>query len=67
MGRNRISKELRQSVTFQMEPALKAALEEEAERSGMTLSRMGAYAIQRWINAQEHVRHIEGMKKRLIQ
>jgi len=58
-GRPRIGKEVMVQISIAVAPELKEALLGEAHRAGKTLSQMGAYAIQRWLNAQEHVRHIE--------
>lgn len=63
MGRNRIGKNLTTPLGIAVDIELKESLLDEAFKRGITLSRMSAYALQRWINAQEHARHIEGMKK----
>jgi hypothetical protein len=59
MGRNRLGKEATVSITFSVEPELREALKDEAYRAGKSLSQMGSYALQRWLNAQEHVRESE--------
>ena len=63
MSRPRIGKELRKTVTFQIEPSLKAELVEEAERSGISLSRQGAIAIRVYLKAcKQHRGMVEWVK-----
>ena len=57
-GRKRINKELTVPIALAVSPRLKEALENEAYRDGKTLSQMGAYALQRFINARELRREI---------
>lgn len=60
-GRKRINKELTVPIALAVDPELREALKDEAYRAGKSMSQMGAYALQRWVNAQKHVRKIEGM------
>ena len=63
MGRKRLGKYRKVHIALQVDPKLKKALLAEAARRKVTLSRVGAYALQCWVNAQEHTRHIGGMKE----
>ena len=58
MGRKRLGKDRKVPITIKADPELKEALLAEASRMGITLSRVGAYALQRWINAQEHTKRL---------
>jgi len=63
-GRKRIGSEVTVPIALAVEPELKRALKDEADRAGKSLSRMGSYAIQRWLNAQRHTRRIEAMNNK---
>ena len=58
MGRKRLGKDRKVPIALKVDPKLKEALLAEAARRGVTLSRVGAYALQRWVNAHKHTRHI---------
>ena len=60
-GRPRTGKEVTVSIALAVDPKLREALKDEADERGMTLSRLGAHALQRWVNAQDHVRKIKEM------
>ena len=64
MGRKRLGKERKVHIAIKIDPKLKESLSDAADRMGITLSRVGEYAIQRWINAQKHTMKIERMKYR---
>ena len=57
-GRKRIGTEVTVPYACAIDPKLKEALENEAYRDGKTLSQMGAYALQRFINEREIRREI---------
>ena len=61
MGRKRLGKYRKVPIALQVDPKLKEALLAEAARRGVTLSRIGAYALQCWVNAHKYTRKIEGM------
>ena len=61
-GRPRIGKEVTVPIALAVDPKLREALKDEAYRAGKSMSQMGAFAIQRWLNAQKHTRKIEEMR-----
>jgi len=62
-GRPRIGKEVTVSIALAVDPKLREVLKDEADRAGKSMSQMGAFAIQRWLNAQKHTQKIEEMRK----
>ncbi len=62
-GRKRLGKDRKVPLSIKVDPRLKEALLAEAARRGVTLSRVGAYALQCWINAQKHTKSINRDKK----
>ena len=61
-GRKRLGKDRKVPIAIKVDPKLKEALSVEAARRGVTLSRVGAYALQCWVNAHKHTRKTEELK-----